>query len=99
MKCNKGLEVQVLKSAAGYYIGTMIEDKEMKCEVPNCQISVNYFRTEEKAKEAMAAGFQQRTCMENQYCAGARGCGIVIPKQSIGGIMVRKMIEQYEKGK
>ena len=98
MKCSKGLEVKVMKSGAGYYIGTEIYDKEMGCEVPNCRVSVDYFKTKEAAEQAMTMGFAQRVCIENQYCSAGKGCGIAAP-QSIGGRMVKKMIEAYEKGR
>ena len=98
MKCNKGLEVKAMKSAAGYYIGTEIFDKEMGCEVPNCRVSVNYFKTKEAAEQAMNNGFAQRNCMENDYCSAGKGCGISVP-QSIGGMMVKRMIEACEKGR
>jgi len=102
MKCTKGLEIKVMKSYAGYYIGTEIFDKEMDCEVPNCRISVEYFKTKEKAEKAMTNGFMQRNCMENDFCSAGRGCGISFNNhapQSIGAMMVKKMIEQCEKGR
>ena len=98
MKCSKELEVKAMKSAAGYYIGTEIYDKEMGCEVPNCRVSVDYFKTKEAAEQAMTSGFAQRVCSENQYCSAGKGCGIPAP-QSVGGMMVKRMIEAYEKGR
>ena len=98
MKCSKGLEVKAMKSAAGYYIGTEIYDKEMGCEVPNCRVSVDYFKTKEAAEQAMTSGFAQRVCSENQYCSAGKGCGIPAP-QSVGGMRVKRMIEAYEKGR
>ena len=98
MKCSKGLEVKVMKSYAGYYIGTEIFDKEMGYEVPNCRISVSYFKTKEAAEQAMNNGFSQRNCMENDYCSAGKGCGISVP-QLTGGMMVKKMIEACKKGR
>ena len=98
MKCSKGLEVKAMKSAVGYYIGTEIYDKEIDCEVPNCRISVDYFKTKEAAEQAITSGFVQRVCGENQYCSAGKGCDI-LALQSIGGMMVKRMIDAYEKGK
>lgn len=47
-KCYKGYELQVCKSAAGYYIGTMDEEG-----IPNCRLT-DYAKTVEKAKELNA---------------------------------------------
>lgn len=65
MTCCKGKELQVLMSAAGYYIGTMDNTY-----VPNCRISYYYYPTREAATRAMKNGFEQRDCMENKACSG-----------------------------
>lgn len=75
MKCTKDLEVRVLKSAAGYYIGTTDFDPDIECEVPNCRVSQEYFKTEKDAQEALDLhNFTVRRCMENDYCNRAKGC-------------------------
>ena len=102
MKCIKGIIIRPLKSQAGWYIGSTIFDDEMRCIVPNCRVSVDYFKTEAEAEKAMSEGFAQRNCTENNFCSGGRGCCLSYGKsapQSIGGMMVKKMIEQCEKGR
>ena len=64
--CVAGKEIQVVKSYAGYYIGTW-EDG------PNCRLSVEYFKSEEEAEEALKNGrFTPRICEENLFCAGGK---------------------------
>lgn len=48
--CNKRLPLQVLRSAAGYYIGTASEDG------PCSRESAEYFRKEGDASDALANG-------------------------------------------
>ena len=48
--CNKRLELQVLRSAAGYYIGTCSEDG------PCSRESLEYFRKEGDADAALLNG-------------------------------------------
>lgn len=67
MKCKRGLEVKVLKSAAGYYIGTLTEDG-----FPNCRITRSYSATEEGAKCSLLD--RQIGCIENEFCNGGKGC-------------------------
>lgn len=57
MKCIKGFEVQALKSAAGYYIGTVDSDG-----FPNCRITSNYAKTEEEAKFLLPLDRQTGMC-------------------------------------
>ena len=64
MKCCKEKDLQVLMSAAGYYIGTMDETYG-----PYCRIS-EYYPTRDKAEKAMRNGFKERVCMENIDCSG-----------------------------
>lgn len=52
--------IQVLMSAAGYYIGQVDEDG-----LPYSRIS-GYFRSREEAEIALTEGFVLRDCMENQ---------------------------------
>ena len=102
MKCIKGITIRPLKSQAGWDIGSTIFDNEVGGTVPNCRVSVDYFKTEAEAEKAMSGGFAQRNCIENNFCSSGRGCCLSCGKpapQSIGGIMVKKMIEQYEKGR
>lgn len=67
-RCTAGKEIQVLKSYAGYYIGTWEEG-------PNCRLSVEYFKKKEEAEEALKNGiFTPRICEENLFCAGGRAC-------------------------
>ena len=102
MKCIKGITIRPLKSQAGWYIGSTIFDDEMGCIVPNCRVSVNCFKTEAEAEKAMSEGFIPRSCMENDFCPNGRDCCLPCEESTpppIGGIMVKKMIEQYEKGR
>ena len=48
--CKVRLPIQVLRSAAGWYLGTFGEAG------PTSRESVEYFRSEDKAKEALASG-------------------------------------------
>lgn len=68
MKCKRGLEVQVLKSNAGYYIGTLTEDG-----FPNCRITRSYSATEEDARSKLLLD-RQIGCIENEFCNGGKGC-------------------------
>lgn len=45
------LPVQVVRSAAGYYLGTSNED-----DFPVSRESVEYFKTQEQAEQALASG-------------------------------------------
>lgn len=66
MKCIKGFEVEVMKSPAGFYLGT--KDKE---GFPNCRIS-GYCQSKELAPYLIPN--RQTNCIENEYCNGGRGC-------------------------
>lgn len=75
MKCRRGLEVQVLRSGAGYYIGTMTEEEGFP--EPMCRISSCYYKTELEAARALTAwNFPVRNCIENDFCNHGMGCGI-----------------------
>ena len=65
-KCVRGYEVQILKSGAGFYIGTLDEDG-----FPMCRMSNEYAKTHKQAIETLWA---DRTCMENMFCNGGMGC-------------------------
>ena len=67
-KCIKGYEVQALKSAAGWYLGTLDEDG-----LPNCRISCGYAETSELAEKNLVAD-RQIGCIENEWCNGGKGC-------------------------
>lgn len=67
MKCKKGYEIQVLKSAAGFYLGTLDEDG-----LPNCRISSAYATNEEDAKTLPMT--RQTGCIENEFCNSGTGC-------------------------
>lgn len=67
MKCKKGYEVKPLKSAAGWYVGTL--DPE---GFPNCRISTEYAKSEEFAKILILD--RQIGCIENEFCNGGEGC-------------------------
>lgn len=68
MKCIKGYEVKVMKSPAGYYLGT-----EDPAGFPNCRIS-GYCQNKDLAPYLIPN--RQTNCIENEYCNGGRGCGI-----------------------
>ena len=72
-KCIKGFEVKVLRSAAGYYIGTLDEEG-----FPYCRVSKEYYSTQEDAEKALAdKSFTERThCVEVEFCNGGQGCQI-----------------------
>lgn len=65
MKCKKGYEIKCLKSAAGYYIGTLDNDG-----FPNCRIS-GYFKEEVEPK---VFRMTRMDAMENQFCHGYSSC-------------------------
>lgn len=63
-KCKMGHEIKILKSNAGYYIGTYDEDG-----LPNCRISNGYSKEKENTKN-----LSERFCAENRYCNKNLGC-------------------------
>lgn len=70
IKCARGHLVQALSSAAGWYVGTVDKDG-----FPYCRISEGYYKACKDAEDAIKNGtYIQRTCMENQFCNGGRGC-------------------------
>ena len=71
MKCVRGHEIKALKSAAGWYIGT-VEDG-----FPYCRISISYFEAKEEAEDMMRDGFAIKDYGENEWCfmtAGGYSC-------------------------
>ena len=64
--CKKGYRVQILKSAAGYYLGTADD-----IGLPVCRVS-GYTDTYEKAKDLTP----DRICEENLFCNNYEGCRI-----------------------
>ena len=67
MKCIKGYEIEVLHSAAGYYIGTFCKDG------PNCRVS-NYYKTEKQAKVALDTATFGRYAAEIDFCNNGLSC-------------------------
>lgn len=66
--CQKGHKIEVLRSAAGYYIGTLDDG------CPNCRLS-NYGATPDDPRMN-----DERECEENQWCNGnsLSGCKVSI---------------------
>ena len=69
MKCVKGYEVQPLRSAAGYYMGTLDDEG-----FPNCRLSSGYAKTAEKAKELPLDRQGGYMAPENEFCNGCGRC-------------------------
>lgn len=67
MKCIKGKEIQVLRSAAGYYIGCYDEDG------PCCRIS-GYYSDKERAETALEKKLFFRDAEEISFCNKGWGC-------------------------
>jgi hypothetical protein len=77
-KCKKGYVVEILKTPAGYYIGTKDEEG-----LPNCRIS---------GYSENGIGLipdRQVGCIENEYCNGGMGCFL---KEKANGHRKRKMV-------
>jgi len=66
MKCVRGYDIEVLRSGAGYYIGTRDD-----IGLPNCRISNQYAKN---SKDAEDLPMDRQNNMENCYCNGGRGC-------------------------
>ena len=72
MKCVRGFKVEALKSAAGWYIGTVDENG-----FPNCRISISYYGSKEEAEKMIKEGFAIKDYGENEFCfkmAGGVSC-------------------------
>ncbi len=50
------LPLIVMRSAAGYYLGTQRFDDEMEMTTPYTRESIEYWPTKEEAEKAMASG-------------------------------------------
>ena len=66
LKCKKGFLIQPLRSAAGWYMGTL--DKE---GYPNCRIFSGYAKNKE---EALDLPLDRGYAIEIQYCNRGEGC-------------------------
>ena len=64
--CKKGLKVEPLRSAAGYYMGTVDEEG-----FPNCKLSSAYAKT---AKDAEKLSLDRQIADENVFCNGCGNC-------------------------
>jgi hypothetical protein len=64
--------MQILKSAAGYYIGRMFWDNTEKFWEPGSRES-GYFTTREEAERAMLDGFEWRDASENVHFYTSKG--------------------------
>lgn len=69
--CVKGLEIKVLNSSAGFYIGTFDDE-----EGPMCRLSRDYWKTKIEAQTALNYGsyVARDYAPEIQYCNGGCGC-------------------------
>lgn len=65
--CRKGYEIKVLKSCAGYYLGTVTKDG-----VPYCRCSTEYAPTKEEAEKCLFV--DRHFAMENMDCNHGKGC-------------------------
>lgn len=65
-KCKRGYKIQVLKSAAGYYVGTLDEEG-----CPYCRLTSQYAKTEEEAQELF---LDRGYASEIRFCNGGSGC-------------------------
>lgn len=77
--CQKGYQISVLKSAAGYYVGTADESG------PNCRLS-NYGSSPNDPILNI-----ERECSENHWCNGGSisGCKISVAESKKHGILVK----------
>lgn len=64
--CKEGYNVRVLRSNAGYYVGTQDESG-----VPYCRLS-GYYETENQAQGALMHGFKIRDAVEINWCCQSR---------------------------
>lgn len=67
MKCESGLEVKVLMSATGYYIGTEFEGR------PSCRFS-NYFDNRREAEELLLETDREEL---DCFCRRDESCGLL----------------------
>ena len=67
MKCIRGYEIEPMKSAAGWYMGTRTLEG-----MPNCRITTHYYRNPGDAIDNLAADY--RYCEENNFCSKGLVC-------------------------
>lgn len=69
MICVKGHKIEVLESAAGFYIGTFDNG-------PNCRLSVKYFGSRQEAQAALdSLNFESRDyAVEIKFCNQGGNC-------------------------
>ena len=73
MKCAKGYEIKPLKSAAGWYLGTVDVNG-----FPNCRLTSNYAPTKE---DALRLFMDRQMASENEFCND--GCGCIVHYQKV----------------
>lgn len=66
MVCRQGREIKILKSSAGYYLGTLDTDG-----TPYCRVSTQYAKTEEDAKNLF---IDRDYAIEVRFCNEGKGC-------------------------
>ena len=67
MKCVNGYEIQPMKSAAGWYMGTRTKEG-----YPNCRMTDKYYLTADEAMDNMKTDY--RYCEENNFCSHGLVC-------------------------
>ena len=70
-ECRKGNKIKIMRSAAGYFLGTEELDSDLGIEVPCCRIT-DYYASEEQLQEDSNIKF--RDCVENNFCNKGKGC-------------------------
>jgi hypothetical protein len=70
MTCINGYKLEVLSSAAGYYIGTLEDNR-----IPMCRISAGYYKSYEEVQEALEENtFTRRNSVEIAFCSKGQPC-------------------------
>ena len=101
MNCIKGYEIKVMKSAAGYYIGTSDEDG-----FPMCRIS-SYYQTKELAQKDLDNCMFHREAEEIYFCNRGMGCiphdeepkEYCVSGETMDGIEVEDFYEDFDDAK
>lgn len=70
-ECRKGNKIQIMSSAAGYFLGTEELDRDLGIEIPCCRIT-GYYSSEEQLRNDASIEF--RHCCENEFCNKGEGC-------------------------
>lgn len=65
--CKRGFTIQVLRSGAGYYLGTLDKDG-----CPYCRISTGYSKTYDDALKELKC--DRTYASETLWCNGGTGC-------------------------